>query len=216
MLLTSYSGDQIDFLRACRANTFHGTDTRTVYRNKKDVATLMIKVTMRELKLTRREAKVRLSTVATFRSRTLQTGTVEFKPSHKLRAIIPHFMSDLKRVAARAFYEKFNALEQKKEGVYITGAYGKEIMNLTKQACLEILWDNAFFSTVRGCLCMLAALDAVLSKWDDINGFLVPVTVGNREPYYEVTSLKVSRRFCSIEFVRFHVAFHACWEEPLR
>lgn len=79
---------------------------------------------MSELKLTRAKAKVRLSNEGTFRSRTTQTGTVLVKQSDKLGAIIPHFMSDLKRVAARAFHENFNALDPKKEGIYVTGAYG--------------------------------------------------------------------------------------------
>lgn len=54
---------------------------------------------------------------------------------------------------------------------------------------------------------MQASLNAVLSKWDNINNFLVPVTANNREPYYEVAALfymlvalKVS--LCDVFFTR--------------
>lgn len=184
-----YACSRIGFLRAYRADTFHGKDTRTVYRKKKNVRALMLRVTMSEPKMTRAEAKVRLSTEGTFPSRTTQTGTVLVTPSEKLRAIIPHFMSALKQVAARAFYEKYNAHDPNKEGIYVTAAYGRETLKLTKQACLPLLWENAFLVTVRGRLCMQAVLNSALSKWDDINAFLVPVSVDNKELYYEVTVL---------------------------
>lgn len=75
-----------------------------MYRSRRNVRLLMIQVAMDVLKLTRSAAKARLSKEATFRSRTAQTGTVLAKPEENVRAVIPHFMSDLKRVACRAFY----------------------------------------------------------------------------------------------------------------
>lgn len=51
------------------------------------------------------------------------------------------------------------------------------------------LWKNAFVNSLHGRLCMLAALRAVLEKWDNTMDFFAPVSADNRVPYYAVTAL---------------------------
>lgn len=176
-----------------RTDTLYGEDLETVYRGGSRVRSLMIEVVMSLMQKTYAEAKVLLDTKVRFHSWSHKSGTSLVRPGKKLRAAIPHWMSELKALAATAFYTKFNKLHQENEvGSVSYDNKGNMSVRLFPVTCLRCLWDDNFVKTVKGRLSMLAALEAVYDKWGKLGDFVVPISATNRETAYKVTALLYS------------------------
>lgn len=102
-------------------------------------------------------------------------------------------MSELKELAAAAFYTQYNELHKEGEvGSIVYDNKGNMSVRLFPVACLQCLWEDSFVNTVNGRLSMLAALEAVYDKWGRLDDFLVPPSGSNREKFYKVTALLYS------------------------
>lgn len=87
-----------------RIDTLEGMDMDTVYRGGSKERALMIEVVMSHERKTYDGAKLLLDTKFRFHSWSTKSGTTRVRPGKKLRAAIPHWMSELKVLAAAAFY----------------------------------------------------------------------------------------------------------------
>lgn len=114
------------------------------------------------------------------------------RPEKKLRAAIPHWMSELKALAAAAFYAKYNELHKKNEvGSIVYDKKGNMSVRLTPTACRQCLWNDGL-KTANGKQSMRAALEAVYDKWGDLKDFVVKPSATHPEMYYRVTALLYS------------------------
>lgn len=200
------------FMSRYRRDTLYGADMGTVYRDGRGVRSLMIEVVMSHQNKTYDEAKLLLDTKVRFHSWSHKSGTSRVRPGKKLRAAIPHWMSDLKALAAAAFYNKFNELHQKDEvGSVVYDKRGNRSVRLFPVTCLQCLWKDSFLKTVNGRLSMKAALAAVYDKWGCINDFLVPRSATNAEDYYKVTALLYSLLALKVSGLS---AAPLCFERP--
>lgn len=176
-----------------RRDTLHGTDMDTVYRGGAQVRSLMLEVVMSHERMTYDEAKVLLDTKVRFHFWSSKSGTSMVRSGKKLRAAIPHWMSELKKLAAAAFYTKYNSLHDKNEvGSIVYDKKGNRSSRLFPATCLQCLWDDNFLQTGNGKSSMKAALEAVYGKWGDVADLVVPSSPTNREKYYKVTALLYS------------------------
>lgn len=92
------------FMSRYRIDTLEGMDMDTVYRGGSKERALMIEVVMSHERKTYDDAKLLLDTKFRFHSWSTKSGTTRVRPGKKLRAAIPHWMSELKVLAAAAFY----------------------------------------------------------------------------------------------------------------
>lgn len=102
-------------------------------------------------------------------------------------------MSELKTLAAAAFYAKYNELHKKSEvGSIVYDKKGNMSVRLTPTACRQCLWNDGFVKTANGKQSMRAALEALYVKWGNLRDFVVKPSATHPEMYYKVTALLYS------------------------
>lgn len=188
---------------------FYATDIATMWPDAEGLFTLMVDIVMSKTGLNEADATALLNTNAAFPGRSRGTS-LQRKPVKVLRGTVPHLMSAIKKVAAKAFFEKYHQLtgvgtrmEETGEGSRERRRGSRSSLVFSRNESAKCLWRNSFLTSASGCTSMQAVVAAVVSKWANIDDFLVPASSRYPEDHYRISSLlygllvmKVRARVC--------------------
>lgn len=174
---------------------FYATDVTSMWPDFDGLFTLMVDSVISVTGKSEADAILLLNTSATFPGRSKGT-TLQRKPVKVLRAAVPHLMTAIKKVAAKAFVEKYHEVTGAGTRVRPFGKdargqprKGNSALVLSRNESAKCLWKNSFLTSTPGVASMQAVVGAVVSKWANINDFLVPASARFPERHYKISSL---------------------------
>lgn len=189
---------------------FYATDIATMWPDADGMFAMMVDSVMSTTGKCEADATALLNTDAAFPGRS-KGSTVQRKPVKVLRAAVPHLMTAIKKVAAKAFFEKYHQLtgvgtrvDESREGARARPRRSISSLVFSRNESAKCLWKNTFVTTTSGFTSMQAVVLAVVSKWANVGDFLVPASSRVPEKYYKISSLlygllvmKVRACFCA-------------------
>lgn len=174
---------------------FYSTEITTMWPDPDGLFALMVDAVMSTTGKSQEDATALLNTEATFPGRSKAT-TVQRKPVKVLRGAVPHLMTAIKNVAAKAFFERYHQLkgvgtrvEKPREGARARPRGSNSSLVFSRNGSAKCLWMNSFLTTTAGFTSMQAVVAAVVGKWANIDDFLVPASSRIPEEYYKISSL---------------------------
>lgn len=174
---------------------FYSTEIVSMWPDSDGLFALMVDAVMSTTGKSEADANALLNTDAAFPGRSKGT-TVQRKPVKVLRGAVPHLMTAIKKVAAKAFFERYHQLtgvgtrvDESREGARARPRRSSSSLVFSRNESAKCLWKNSFVTTTSGFTSMQAVVSAVVSKWANIDDFLVPASSRIPEEYYKISSL---------------------------